>query len=145
MVYRRIQYFLKAAELGSFSKAASEMYISSQALAKQVGLLEEEVGGRLVERSSQGVRLTKLGEYAYQRFDKLDHELNGVMGELKIRAKDKMKRINIGIFAALPQETLVMPVITFFLGAFPEYQIGLNLIDMEEGKRLLRREGLTCC
>ena len=45
MIYQRIKYFLKAAEYGSFSKAAAQMYVSPQALTKQIALLENEIGG----------------------------------------------------------------------------------------------------
>ena len=37
---RKIRYFLKAAETGSFSLAAREEYVSSQALAKQISIAE---------------------------------------------------------------------------------------------------------
>lgn len=137
MLYQRIRYFLRASETGSFSKAAAQMYVSAQALTKQIGLLEEELGGRLFERSPQGVSLTRFGTYAAQKFSKIDQDLTDALEELKLRAGDKKERINIGIFSALPQESLVTPLITFMLGAFQNYQIGLNLIDLYEGRKLL--------
>ena len=137
MVYQRIRYFLKAAETGSFSKAAGEMYVSSQALTKQIGLLEEELGGKLFERSPQGVSLTRLGEYAFQKFGKIDADLNDTVEELKLRARDNKERINIGIFSSLPQEALVTPIVSFLLASFPNYQIGLDLINLHEGKKML--------
>ena len=137
MVYQRIRYFLKAAETGSFSKAAQQMYISAQALTKQIGLLEEELGGMLFERSPRGVSLTRFGELALQKFGKIDRELEDTMEELKIRARDNKERIHIGIFSALPQETLVTPIVSFLLASFPNYQIGLDLIDLDEGRKLL--------
>lgn len=138
MVYQRIRYFLKAAETGSFSRAAGEMYVSSQALTKQIGLLEEELGGKLFERSPQGVVLTRLGEYAQQKLGKIDAELNDAVEELKLHAKDGKERINIGIFSALPQETLVTPILSFLLASFPNYQIGLDLINLHEGHAMLQ-------
>ena len=137
MVYQRIRYFLKAAETGSFSKAAEQSYVSSQALTKQIRLLEEELGGRLFERSPKGVILTRLGEYAYQKLEKIDQDLIDTVEELKIRARDNKERINIGIFSALPQESLVTPIVSFFLASFPNYQIGLDLLDLYEGRKLL--------
>lgn len=137
MVYQRIRYFLKAAETGSFSKAAGEMFVSSQALTKQIGLLEEELGGKLFERSPKGVLLTRLGEYAQQKLGKIDSELNEAVEELKLRAKDSKERVNIGIFSALPQERLVTPIVSFLLASFPDYQIALDLINLHEGHRML--------
>ena len=84
MIYQRVKYFLKAAEEGSFKKAAEQMYVSSQALTKQVNLLEEELGGKLFERSSKGVRLTRLGEAARQRLGKVEEAFQREVEELKI-------------------------------------------------------------
>lgn len=137
MIYQRIRYFLKAAETGSFSKAASLVYVSAQGLTKQIGLLEEEIGGKLFFRSPQGVTLTRLGEYAKERFEKIDQEIDAAFSELKLRAKDDKERINIGIFSALPQEKLVTPVLSFLLANFHDYRMELNLMSLDEGKRQL--------
>lgn len=137
MIYQRIRYFLSAAGTGSFSKAAGQMYVSSQALTKQIGLLEQELGGKLFERSPQGVKLTGFGEYALEKLKKLDADFNDTMEELRIRARDHKVRMHIGIFSSLPQETLVTPIISFLLGAYPNYQISLDLVDLHEGRELL--------
>lgn len=137
MIYQRIRYFLTAAETGSFSKAAGRMYVSPQALTKQIGLLEDELGGILFDRSPQGVKLTAFGEYALERLKKLDADYNDTMEELRVRARDHKVRMNIGIFSSLPQETLVTPIISFLLGAYPNHQISLDLVDLHEGRELL--------
>lgn len=137
MLYQRIRYFLQAAGTDSFSKAAKQMYVSPQALSKQIGLLEEELGGSLFERSAQGITLTRLGEYARQKFSKIDRELTNAVEELKLRAGDKKEQLRIGIFSALPQDSLVTPLITFILGTLSNFQISLELLDLKEGKHLL--------
>lgn len=137
MIYQRIRYFLRSAECGSFAAAASQMFVSAQALTKQVGLLEEEIGGKLFERSPQGVHLTSLGEAAYRKFISIDRNMNSSLEELKKQAGTNKEKVNIGIFSALPQDTLVTPLISFLLTSFSEYQIGLNLIDLSEGRQML--------
>lgn len=62
MYNHRLDTFLKAAELGSFSEAARWLYISPSAVIQQIGALENELGVRLFERTSRGVRLTRAGE-----------------------------------------------------------------------------------
>lgn len=137
MIYQRVKYFLKAAEEGSFKKAAEQLYISSQALTKQVGMLEDELGGKLFERSAKGVTLTRLGEVAYQKLNKVDEEFCREIAQLKQLAYDNKERLRIGIFSALPQDTLVTPLVSFLLATFPQYQIGLELIELDEGRKLL--------
>lgn len=55
--------FVRAAELGSFSKVALESYISPSAVIQQINHLEAELNVRLFARSKKGVTLTPAGEY----------------------------------------------------------------------------------
>jgi LysR family nitrogen assimilation transcriptional regulator len=57
----RLQYFVAVAEAGSFSRAAAALHMSQPALSRQVLLLEEEVGQRLLERTGRGVLPTESG------------------------------------------------------------------------------------
>lgn len=57
----RLQYFVAVAEAGSFSRAAAALHMSQPALSRQVLLLEEEVGQRLLERTGRGAQLTESG------------------------------------------------------------------------------------
>jgi len=137
MYYQRIHYFLKAAEANSFSGAAAQIHISPQALTKQICLLEEELGGKLFERSSKGIELTEFGEYARPKFYKIDADLHQALDDLKGRAKLDKQQVNIGIFSGIPRDTVVFPMVSYLLGAFPHYQIVLNMTDYQEGYQLL--------
>ncbi|MDP2679051.1 MAG: LysR substrate-binding domain-containing protein [Rhodoferax sp.] len=57
----RLQYFVAVAEAGSFSRAAAALHMSQPALSRQVLLLEEEVGQRLLERTGRGALPTESG------------------------------------------------------------------------------------
>lgn len=58
---RLLEHFLRAAELGSINKAALELGLSQPALSRNIGLLEHEMGARLLIRSRGGVTLTEAG------------------------------------------------------------------------------------
>lgn len=62
MYDRRLDAIVAAADLGSFSRAAERLRISTPALVKQVSGFEAETGVTLFERSHTGVRLTAPGE-----------------------------------------------------------------------------------
>ncbi len=133
-MYDRIKYFLKAAETGSFTKAANQMFISPQALTKQIAKLEEQIGGRLFERNSTGVTLTELGEYAKIQFLKIDESINYTFEQLRKRTK---RKIQTGFFSALPKDEIITPIISHMVVNHPDYQIGFELIEMAEGKEKL--------
>ncbi len=62
---RQLKSFIKAADTKSFSRAATESYISTPAFVQQINLLENSIGFTLFHRSSHGVKLTKAGEVFY--------------------------------------------------------------------------------
>jgi DNA-binding transcriptional LysR family regulator len=61
--------FVEAVNLGSFSAAAKHLGISQPAVSQQVRSLEDELGIRLLNRTTRQLKLTEAGEryYAYAR------------------------------------------------------------------------------
>jgi LysR family transcriptional regulator, nitrogen assimilation regulatory protein len=64
---RRLRYFRAIAEHGSFSAASRALFIAQPALSHHMRELEREVGGRLFERSRNGVRTTEAGDLLLTR------------------------------------------------------------------------------
>lgn len=56
-----IELFLRAAQVGSLSKAAKELHLSLSAASRRIGLLEERLGVQLLSRTTTGVVLTPAG------------------------------------------------------------------------------------
>lgn len=65
MYNKRLETFIKTADLGSFSKAAESLYISPTAVIKQINLLEQELNMCLFERTHRGIELTEAGKSIY--------------------------------------------------------------------------------
>ena len=61
----QLETFLKAADAGSFSKAADELYITPTAVIKQINLLESDLGIKLFIRTHRGIILTEAGKSLY--------------------------------------------------------------------------------
>lgn len=61
MDIRQISYFVRVADLGSFSKAAVSLNIAQSAISRQIRKLEEELGLPLLYRNGRGVTLTHAG------------------------------------------------------------------------------------
>ena len=58
--------FATVSQYKSFRAAAQEMYVSPQALNKQVKALEKKLGVPLIQRSPRGFFLTSYGEHVYK-------------------------------------------------------------------------------
>src|SRR5690606_10786818 len=55
------RYFLALAEQRHFTRAAEMIHVTQPALSMQIRALEEQVGGKLVERTPTGIVLTPRG------------------------------------------------------------------------------------
>jgi DNA-binding transcriptional LysR family regulator len=59
---RLVRYFTAVAGHGHFGRAAAELRITQPSLSRQIRQLEAQLGARLLDRTSQGTRLTEAGE-----------------------------------------------------------------------------------
>lgn len=90
-----LRVFEAVARLGSFTKAAEELFVSQSAVSRQISLIEEYLDVRLFDREQRGVILTSLGR-AYQRdigpaFDRMTSATTNLLasahgGPIKVRA-----------------------------------------------------------
>ncbi|MGK6312278.1 LysR family transcriptional regulator [Neorhizobium sp. DT-125] len=62
MDIRQLGYFVRVAELGSFSRASAFLHVAQPALSRQVRNLEIELKERLLVRNGRGVEVTEAGE-----------------------------------------------------------------------------------
>ena len=83
MNLKQLEYFVRVAELGSFSKAALILNIAQPALSRQVRLLETDLHVNLLTRTGRGVVLTEVGQRLF------DHSV-GIM-QLVARATEDIE------------------------------------------------------
>lgn len=62
MDIRQLEYVLTIANEGSIGRAAKNVGLTQQALSKSLSRLEADYGGKLFERTSMGMSLTRLGK-----------------------------------------------------------------------------------
>lgn len=62
MNLNQLKYFVSVAENRSFTKAATQFYISQTAITQQIKALEETIGTSLLDRNTRPIALTPAGE-----------------------------------------------------------------------------------
>jgi DNA-binding transcriptional LysR family regulator len=62
MNLRQLEYFVAIADEGSFTRGAERLLVAQPSLSQQIKSLELELGGQLLERLPNGVRLTAAGK-----------------------------------------------------------------------------------
>lgn len=66
MTLTQLEYFAQVAEQKSFTRAAEKLFVSQPALSKSIQVLERELNACLLERTSQGLKVTQDGELVWR-------------------------------------------------------------------------------
>jgi LysR family nitrogen assimilation transcriptional regulator len=67
MELRQLRYFVSVAKLESFNRASAQLNVAQSALSRQIRLLEEELGQRLLHRTGRGATPTLVGNLLLER------------------------------------------------------------------------------
>ena len=85
MELEQLRFFIAAAEAGSLSAAARELYVSHSTVSRAISALEASLGVRLLERGGRGAEPTAAGRELLGG----GRELLAAAAELERRVKDK--------------------------------------------------------
>ncbi|WP_288417089.1 LysR family transcriptional regulator [uncultured Acinetobacter sp.] len=84
MNFKSIENFYWVARLNSFNKAAVKLNTTQPAVSQRLNTFEQELGVKLLERTSRSLQLTEKGQivYAYaEKYIQLNHELLKALSE----------------------------------------------------------------
>lgn len=82
MDLNKIHYFIAAAELQNFTKAAEVCHIAQTTMSKYITVLEQELGCRLFLRTHKTARLTVQGERFYEGMKKIMEQYQELCQEI---------------------------------------------------------------
>src|SRR3954463_13397094 len=95
---RRLMAFRAVAHARSFSRAAEQMSLTQPSVSHQIGLLETEIGIRLLERRRGGLRLTDAGAVLLEHADHVAWRLELADTQLASLAGRRRESIRVGAF-----------------------------------------------
>jgi DNA-binding transcriptional LysR family regulator len=129
--------FARVVEADSFARAAAALGLSRSAVSKQVAWLEDQLGARLLNRTTRRLSLTEVGRAYYDRCARILEEVEEASqavaslhaaprGTLRVNAPMSFGQRHVG------------PAVADFLARWPELKIDLSLTDrrvevVEEG------------
>lgn len=125
---RALHYFIAAAEAGSFSAAARRLEVSVPAITKLIGALERELGVRLMDRNTQGLRLTAQGQNYLDLCQPLVAQLAGAERALTSGATPSPRTLVVGA-PGLLSRLLLVPALGLYRERHPNVQVELRSID----------------
>ena len=98
---RQLVYLDAVVRHGGFTRAAVHLRVAQPAVSVQIRRLEDEVGARLLHRTTRSVALTQAGELVLRRARRAMAELDAVPDELAGLAGGLLGRVRIGAIQAL--------------------------------------------
>ena len=102
----KLRALLTAVDCGSFSKAAAQLGYTQSAMTHLVNKLEAEVGCTLLERDSQGIRLTDAGKQLLPYIQNVICACDTLLQEAAEQNDPRTRTLRIGCFASIARARL---------------------------------------
>jgi DNA-binding transcriptional LysR family regulator len=133
---RHLLAFAALARLGSFTRAAQELFLTQSAVSHAIKALEEQAGCRLFERAGRRVALTQSGEQFLRHVDRIMTEMKTARRGLDELSRWGHGRLRIGASTTTCQYILPT-VLREFKQSFPKCVISIDPGDHDRQVELL--------
>lgn len=140
-----VSLFIRIVETGSFTSAADSLGIQKSTISRRIAQLEDDLGVRLLQRTTRKLKLTDDGEELFARCQPLINELESAKDHLSATQQDPRGRLKI----TMPSELgvfMMNDVVGTFMRRYPkinlEVELSTRVVDLiEEGVDLAIRVG----
>lgn len=125
MDLKQIEYFVRVAELGSFTRAAVVLNIAQPALSRQVRLLEVELRQNLLVRNGRGAVPTEAGKVLLEHGRGILHQVERAREELGRVRGALAGRVAIGLPTSVAR-VMTVPLTRAFRNELPEVRLSIS-------------------
>ncbi len=123
----RMTAFVRTADLGSFVAAGRALGLSASSVGKAVTKLEQELGVRLLQRSTRSIRLTEEGRLFHERCRRILDDLADAQASLAQAVATPRGRLRVSV--PIVSYHLLLPVLPEFVRRYPEVELDLDFND----------------
>ena len=125
MDLKQLEYFVRVAELGSFTRAAIALDIAQPALSRQVRLLEVELRQTLLTRNGRGALPTEAGKLLLAHGRGVLHQVERAKEELGRVRGSLAGRVAVGLPTSVAR-MLTVPLTRAFRQQMPDATISIS-------------------
>jgi LysR family nitrogen assimilation transcriptional regulator len=122
---KQLEYFVRVAELGSFTRASQVLDVAQPALSRQVRSLEVELRQNLLVRNGRGVTLTDAGNLLLEHGRGILHQLARAKEELAVERGGLAGRVALGLPPSVARAYAV-PLMRTFRQRLPQAQLSIT-------------------
>lgn len=132
MELRHLEYFVEVVRLGGFTAAARSLGTTQPTVSKALSLLEHECGVRLLDRLTDGVKVTDVGQMVLRRATAMLAERDYLQAEIAEHKGLITGRLRLGL-PILGSGVLFARLVAAYRQRYPGIEIDLH----EQGSRHL--------
>jgi LysR family nitrogen assimilation transcriptional regulator len=125
MDLKQLEYFVRVAEMGSFTRAAIALDVAQPALSRQVRLLEVELRQNLLIRNGRGALPTEAGKLLMAHGRGILHQVERAREELGRIRGSLAGRVAVGLPPSLAR-VLTVPLTRAFRAELPDATISIS-------------------
>ncbi len=125
MDLKQLEYFVRVADLGSFTRAAAALDIAQPALSRQVRQLEVELRQTLLVRNGRGATPTEAGKLLLEHSRGILHQVQRAREEMGRVRGALAGRVAIGLPTSLAR-VLTVPLTRRFRKQMPDASISIS-------------------
>ena len=126
---RQLQIFEASVRLGSFSKAAEELFVTQPTVSMQIKKLSDALGISLFEQVGRNVRPTEVGRELYEACRKIFESLANL--EMKVSDHKGMKRGRLRLGVVTTAKYFVPEVLGEFCRLYPGIDVALKVSNRD--------------
>lgn len=131
MDIRRLEAFRKVYELGSFSKAGQDLFLSQPTISAHVLSLEQELGTQLFDRLGRTILPTQAGDILYKHALQAFAALESATAEIGLLQQRVAGEILIG-GSTIPATYLLPQRLAEFRKLYPDVRVRLTVGDSQD-------------
>lgn len=135
MYNKHLDTFIKVAETGSFSKAATELFITPSAVIQQINNLEHHLDIKLFNRTTHGITLTPAGQYLLSESILLVQKNTDILNHLS-SFKDYNEQVIRVAYSSFYKVHLLYEMFFHFFNDKPNYKIKMHTFQDNESNEL---------
>ena len=125
MDLKQLEYFVRVAELGSFTRAAAALDVAQPALSRQVRQLEVELRQNLLIRNGRGAAPTEAGKLLLEHGRGILHQVERAREELGRVRGALAGRVAIGLPPSVAK-VMAVPLIREFRQRMPDATLSIS-------------------
>ncbi len=144
---KSLMIFMRSAQHGSFSEAARQLGMAPSAVSRAVLRLEDELGVRLLQRTTRSLTLTEAGNRFYQRCQQILNDLEEA--ELEVKQSQSMPIGTLRLDLSFTFGKMhIAPALLQFAAQYPQLNLNVSFNDrlldlIEEGIDATVRIGMS--